>query len=116
MIAAECPAVPGVGGGGLYYAGMARDRIERRLRGIGRQLGALRTDLRVCDEQLVQVSDEADEYRLRALVSETPLAERDYRTAQRHAERLRRHRDELTDRIARLEADQDALLDRFGAP
>ena len=94
---------------------MSRDRIERRLRGIGRQLSALKTDLLVCEEQLLQVSDEADESRLRALVSETPIAEREYREANRHAERLRRHRDEIAERIARLEADQDALLDRFSA-
>ena len=94
---------------------MSRDRIERRLRGVGQQLNALRADLRVCEEQLVQVSDEADECRLRALVSETPLAEREYREAQRHADRLQRHRDEIAARVARLEADQDALLDRFTA-
>ncbi len=94
---------------------MSRDRIERRLRGVGRQLNALRTDLHVCEEQLVQISDEADECRLRALVSETPIAEREYREAQRHADRLQQHRDEIAARIARLEADQDALLDRFSA-
>ena len=94
---------------------MSRDRIERRLRGVGRQLDVLRSDLRVCEEQLVQVSEEADECRLRALVSETPLAEREYREAQRHADRLKQHRDEVAARIARLEADQDALLDRFSA-
>ena len=94
---------------------MSRDRIERRLRGVGQQLNALRADLRVCEEQLLQVSEEADECRLRALVSETPLAEREYREAQRHADRLQRHRDEIAARITRLEADQDALLDRFTA-
>ena len=76
-------------------------------------MNALRTDLHVCDEQLLQISDEADECRLRALVSETPIAEREYREAQRHADRLRQHRDEIAARITRLEADQDALLDRF---
>ena len=69
----------------------------------------------MCEEQLVQVSEEADDCRLRALVSETPLAEREYREAQRHADRLQRHRDEIAARIDRLEADQDALLDRFSA-
>ncbi len=94
---------------------VSRERIERRLRGLNRQLHALRGDLRVCDEQLAQVADEAAESRLRALVSETPLAEREYREARRHAERLRRHRDELAERVLRLEADQDDLLDRFTA-
>ena len=94
---------------------MSRDRIESRLRGVGRQLSTLRADLHVCEEQLVQVSDEADECRLRALVSETPLAEREYREARRHADKLRRHRDEIAESVSRLEADQDALLDRFSA-
>ena len=76
-------------------------------------MSALRVDLHVCEEQLVQIADEADECRLRALVSETPIAEREYREAQRHADRLRQHRDEIAARIARLETDQDVLLDRF---
>ena len=78
-------------------------------------MSALRGDLRVCEEQLAQFSEEADESRLRAHVSETPIAEREYREAQRHADRLRQHRDEIAARITRLEADQDALLDRFSA-
>ncbi len=94
---------------------VSRERIERRLQGLARQLNALRGDLRVCDEQLLQLTDEADECRLRALVSETPLAEHEYREAQRHADRLQQHRDELATQITRLEADQDALLDRFSA-
>ncbi len=95
--------------------GVSRERIERRLRGLTRQLHALRGDLRVCEEQLIQVADEAADLRLRALVSETPLAEREYRETSRHAERLRRHRDELVERIVRLEAEQDEMLDRLTA-
>ena len=94
---------------------MSRERIERRLRGVVRQLSEARADLRVCEEQLVQVTDEADECRIRALVSETPLADREYRQAQRHASRLIRHRDDLVARISRLESEQDSLLDRFTA-
>ncbi len=92
---------------------MRPNRIERKLRGIGDQLEALRADLRVCDEQLDQVNDLAEECRIRALVSETPLAERDYREAERHADRLRKFRDELAQRISRLEIQQNNLLDRF---
>ena len=76
-------------------------------------MSALRDDLSVCEAQLVQVRDEADECRLRALVSETPLADREHRQAQKHLQRMIRHRDELAKRIARLESDQDALLDRL---
>ena len=74
-----------------------------------------RDDLAVTEEQLIQLADEADDARLRALVSETPLAEREHRKASRHADRLRKHRDTLSAKIAALDAEQDELLDRFGA-
>jgi hypothetical protein len=35
-------------------------------------------ELRVIDEQFAQLSDEADDTRLRSLVSETPLADREF--------------------------------------
>ena len=35
--------------------------------------------------------------------------------ASRHADRLRKHRDTLSAKIAALDAEQDELLDRFGA-
>lgn len=94
---------------------MLHKRTEHRLRNIHRQLRTLRDDLRVTEEQLIPVTDDADDWRLRALVSETPIAERKYRKAAAHAERLRHHRDELIRRIQRLEADQDALLDQLSS-
>ena len=60
----------------------------------------IRDDLAV-EEQLIQLADEADDARLRALVSETPLAEREHRKASRHADRLRKHRDTLSAKVAR---------------
>ena len=94
---------------------MSRGGIEQRLRHNGRQLSKLREDLRVTEEQMLPVDDEAENWRVRALVSETPLAERQYRRARRHAERLRRHRDDVVRRISRLESDQDGLLDKLSA-
>jgi hypothetical protein len=49
------------------------------------------------------------------LVSETPLADVEHRDAERTSSAMARHRAELVDRIARLEAEQDALLDQFSA-
>ena len=72
-------------------------------------------ELSVAAEQLAHLEDEADDARMRALVSETPLAEQDKREAQRHAAAMRRHRDDLLEEIRRLEASQDALLDRLPA-
>lgn len=93
---------------------MSKRAVERRLRDVGGQLRALRDDLRITEEHLSQMTDEADDARIRALVSETPLSEREHRRAGRHAEALRNHRDEVVARIATLESDQDALLDRLG--
>ncbi len=94
---------------------MSRAQIERKLRNVSEQLRSLHDDLAVTEEQLIQFADEADDARLRALVSETPLAEKEHRKASRHAERLRTHRDRLATRIAALDDEQDALLDRLSA-
>ena len=75
----------------------------------------MRDDLHVTDEQLLRLVDEADDARLRALVSETPLAEKEHRTAGRHAERLRKHRDKVVAKLSALETEQDELLDRLTA-
>jgi hypothetical protein len=75
----------------------------------------LREELKVVDEQLDSLTEAADEARVRALVSETPLADREHREAQRHADAMARHRADLLDDVARLEQRSDALLDRLAA-
>ncbi|MBA2279866.1 MAG: hypothetical protein M3527_10855 [Actinomycetota bacterium] len=67
------------------------------------------------DEQLCHLAEQADEARLRALVSETPLSEQEHRQAQRHADAMQRHRLEVASSIERLERSQDDLLDRLSA-
>jgi hypothetical protein len=94
---------------------MARRLIERRLIEVGDRLKRLREELAVTDEQLVHFASDADDAHIRAVVSETPLAEREYREAQRHAAAMRRHRAEVADEIAALERQQDELLDRLTA-
>ena len=76
---------------------------------------AVERDLAVAAEQLAHLADEADEARLRALVSETPLAEQEHREAERHAEAMRRHHGELLEQLQQLEQAQDDLLDRLVA-
>jgi len=94
---------------------MSKVQIERKLRAVSTQLRSLRDELQVSDEQLRQLADEADDARLRALVSETPLAEKEHRKASRHLERMRKHRGQITAKIVSLDAEQDALLDRLSA-
>jgi len=92
-----------------------RSRIERRLADVGKRLKALRTDLSVAEQSLMQVDYEADDARLRSLVSETPVAQKEHEQARRQVEVTRRNRDELKAEIAKLEQRQDELLDEFNA-
>ena len=94
---------------------MSRFLVERRLTEVGARLKELRDELAVSDEQLAHLAEAADDARLRSLVSETPLAEREHQDAQRHADAMQRHRAEVLDQISRLEQTQDELLDRFTA-
>jgi chromosome segregation ATPase len=92
---------------------MTRGMLERRLTEVATQLQGLRRELAVTDEQLALLADEADDARLRSLVSETPIAEREHREAARHAEAMSKHRTEVVSSITRLEEQQDELLDRL---
>lgn len=65
------------------------------------------------DEQLLSFTEAADDARLRSLVSETPMAHREYAEAQRHADAMSRSRRLLVGQITELAAAQDDLLDRL---
>jgi hypothetical protein len=92
---------------------MSRSVVERRLSEVAERLKSVRRDLAVADEQLAHFEGEADDARLRALVSETPLGEKEYREAEKHAGAMRSHREELAAELAGLERTQDELLDRL---
>lgn len=87
--------------------------MERKLRQVSDRLRQLHAELEVTVEQLQPLDDAADEARLRALVSETPLSSEDHRQADRHAQAMRRHRAHVLEEIERLEHAQDELLDRL---
>jgi hypothetical protein len=92
---------------------MTRSLVERRLSEVADRLRELRGELAVTDEQLRHLAEQADDARLRALVSETPLSSQEHREAHRHADAMRRHRAEVQSSIEELERAQDALLDRL---
>lgn len=87
--------------------------IERRLRALTSRIERLREDLAVVDEQVLHFQEDADDARIRALVSETPLASAEHREADRSSTVMIHHRAELVASIAELEAEQDALLDKL---
>lgn len=88
--------------------------MERRLRDNVKRLQTLRAELGVTDEQMAQLGEEAEDARIRALVSETALSQREHHDAERHAAAMSRHRAGVLAEIERLERDQDDLLDQLG--
>ena len=94
---------------------MSRSLLERRLTEVAERLKQLRSELVVTDEQLNALADAADDARLRALVSETPLADQEHHEAQKHADAMQRHRSDVASTIDQLERRQDELLDRLTA-
>jgi hypothetical protein len=94
---------------------MSRTFLQRRLIDVSDRLKRLRAELAVTDEQCAFIEAEADDARLRSLVSETPLADAEARDVRRHADAHGRQRDALRRAVVELEAEQDALLDRMAA-
>ena len=94
---------------------MSKRLVERKLSEAAERLRQLRTELGVVDEQLAFLADAADDARLRAMVSETPMADKEHREAQKHADAMTRHRSQLVTQIGELEKAQDELLERLFA-
>jgi cell division septum initiation protein DivIVA len=94
---------------------MSKWLVERKLSEAAERLRQLRTELGVVDEQLAFLTDAADDARLRAMVSETPMADKEHREAQKHADAMLRHRSQLVTQIGELEKAQDELLERLFA-
>ncbi len=94
---------------------MSKWLVERKLSESAERLRQLRAELGVVDEQLAFLADAADDARLRAMVSETPMADKEHREAQKHADAMTRHRSQLVTQIGELEKAQDELLERLFA-
>ncbi|HZU74004.1 MAG TPA: hypothetical protein VE990_14650 [Acidimicrobiales bacterium] len=92
---------------------MSRSLIERRLLEVNARLRKAREELAVVDEQLAVLADAADDARLRALVSETPVADREHLEARKHADAMARSRAAVLASIGELEKAQDSLLDQL---
>lgn len=91
----------------------SRSRTKKRLAQVSNEIARLKEELRILTEQMVQVDDEASDARLRSLVSETPLAASEHRSASRTAEAFRRDHQVKSERLVFLERRQDELLDQL---
>lgn len=89
------------------------DAIKRRLTALSDDLRAATDEVAMLDEQIAHFADAAEDARLRAMVSETPQADREHREASKTVNGLTKDRQKWADRVAALEAQQDALLDEL---
>ena len=87
--------------------------IQKSLAEIGDRLNRAKSDLRIVEEQVLFQMDVMEDAKTRALVSETPLADREYRVARDDHDRLVRQREEAQRAIVELQKEQDRLLDRM---
>ena len=77
------------------------------------RLKEIEEELRIVDDQLDHLVGDADEKSLRALVSETPAAQFEYREARKHADAMARHRDSLVTARQEHLRSLDSLLDKM---
>ncbi len=94
-------------------ATMKRSSVERRLSETHAKLMAARQELAIVEEQLTWFADDADDARIRSLVSETPIADREWHEANRHAQAMERSLGMARQRVAELERQLDDLLDQL---
>ena len=92
---------------------MAQRLLHRRLAQAASRLQELRTELVIIEDQMSHVVDDADDKAMRALVSETPSADFEYRDAKRHADAMKRNHQKIVAEISELERKINDLLDRM---
>jgi hypothetical protein len=88
-------------------------QIQRNLSDLGERLSRAKEDLRIVEEQLLYQMDVLEDAKTRMLVSETPIADREFQIARADHERLVSERARVNDDIAELQREQDRLLDRM---
>lgn len=92
------------------------EAIKRRLTALGDDLRAAKNEVAMLDEQVAHFADAAEDARLRAMVSETPLADKEHREASKTVNNLTKDRQKWSDRVVSLETHQDELLDDLMGP
>jgi len=96
-----------------YTSAVQQRSLTQRISEVHERLVKARQELAIVEEQLVVFAEAADEARIRALVSETPLADQEWQEARRHEEAMARSRDAARARVSELERAQDELLHKL---
>jgi len=92
---------------------MFRKSLEKRLLEVSRRIKKEKEDLLVAEEQLISLIDDADEARIRSLVSETAISDNERRDSARQSENMEKYCQKIRNEIQRLEEIQDGLLDKL---
>ena len=87
--------------------------LEKRLMEISRRIKKEKEDLLVAEEQLISLINDADEARIRSLVSETAISDNDRRDSARQSKNMEKYFQKIRNEIHRLEEIQDGLLDKL---
>jgi hypothetical protein len=87
--------------------------IQKSLTQLRERLARARGELRIVEEQILFQMDVLEEAKTRMLVSETPIADREFRIARDDYERLVGQRSLVNSEIVDLQREQDRLLDRM---
>jgi hypothetical protein len=85
--------------------------LKRRLSLLSEEIARLRTEVAILREQLEFQTDVLEEARVRSLVAETPLADREFRVAAGDHRRIERAKLEAERSLVELVAERDLLLD-----
>jgi hypothetical protein len=89
--------------------------VQQAFAQIGDRLAKAREELAIIEEQLFFQIDVMEEANTRMVVSETPLAEREYRVARDDHARLEKERARILEAIEELKREQDRLLDHLSS-
>jgi hypothetical protein len=85
--------------------------VTRQLKASTRRLQSAREELRLLDEQVVHLADDAADAEVRAVVDQTSQSAYERRRAEGHVDTINRERARLRQLIVSLEGQQDELLD-----
>lgn len=87
--------------------------LEKKLLNLNEKLAKARQEMDIVGEQLAFQLDVTEEAKERMLVSETPLADREYREARDDLERVRRYYESCREEVEELSKQQEEVFDRL---
>lgn len=93
--------------------GNRQARAQRQLTALAAEIGDLRRQLAVLEEQVGFLEQVRDAAEVDAIVGGDPVTAREHRSASSDLVRARRERDEVAARIRDRQETQDRLLDAF---